>query len=83
LNLLIAYVQYISPPNLNKINNMQVGRKRGLLIVFEGIDRVGKSTQCEMLTQWFINTKNEPAQKIGFPGNCTFKPQTVRPQAAS
>jgi hypothetical protein len=47
---------------------MQVGRKRGLLIVFEGIDRVGKSTQCELLTQWFINAKQEPTQRMGFPG---------------
>jgi thymidylate kinase len=47
---------------------MQVARKRGLLIVFEGVDRVGKSTQCEMLAQWFINSKHEPTQRMGFPG---------------
>jgi thymidylate kinase len=46
---------------------MQAIKKRGLFIVFEGIDRVGKSTQCEMLTQWF-NTRNEPTQRIVFPG---------------
>jgi thymidylate kinase len=45
-----------------------VGRKRGLLIVFEGIDRVGKSTQCKMLKDWFINEKHENAERIGFPG---------------
>ena len=52
---------------------MQAGRKRGLFIVFEGIDRVGKSTQCEMLSQWFTNYKNEPTQRIVFPGIHNFK----------
>ena len=45
-----------------------VGKKRGLLIVFEGIDRVGKSTQCKMLKDWFINEKQENSERIAFPG---------------
>jgi hypothetical protein len=42
--------------------------KRGLFIVFEGIDRVGKTTQCKMLQKWFTVVKQEPASLMSFPG---------------
>ncbi len=43
-------------------------KKRGLLIVFEGVDRVGKSTQVEMLKNYFIDKKAENCEKACFPG---------------
>lgn len=43
--------------------------KRGLLIVFEGMDRVGKSTQCELLVEYFKKVRNEKVEKINFPGS--------------
>lgn len=42
-------------------------KKRGLLIVFEGMDRVGKSTQCQLLKDYFIN-KKQNVELINFPG---------------
>jgi len=47
--------------------------KRGLLIVFEGMDRVGKSTQCELLAQYFKNVRKEIVERINFPGNNFYK----------
>ncbi len=46
-----------------------VGRKRGLLIVFEGVDRVGKSTQVQLLKDWFMNSRHEMTDCMRFPGN--------------
>lgn len=43
-------------------------RRRGLLIVFEGVDRAGKSTQCDMLKNYFINMKDEKTERMSFPG---------------
>jgi len=40
---------------------------RGALIVFEGCDRAGKSTQCRKLVQ-ILNERNIKAEYIGFPG---------------
>jgi len=45
------------------------GIKRGLLIVFEGLDRVGKSTQCELLSEYFKNNRKENVERINFPGD--------------
>ncbi len=45
-----------------------IGRKRGLFIVFEGIDRVGKSTQVQMLKDWFNNERHELTDGMRFPG---------------
>jgi thymidylate kinase len=47
-------------------------KKRGLFIVFEGVDRVGKSTQVEMLKNYFINKKLEDCEKLNFPGKILF-----------
>lgn len=49
-----------------------VGRKRGLLIVFEGVDRVGKSTQVQMLKDWFANQRQEITDCMRFPGSNIF-----------
>lgn len=51
-------------------------RGRGLFIVFEGVDRAGKSTQCEMLKNYFLDNKKQEVEKIGFPGHQKFK---IRP----
>ena len=52
---------------------MITSRKRGLLIVFEGMDRVGKSTQCKLLKEFFLTVKNEKVEMINFPGMFKFK----------
>lgn len=44
--------------------------KRGLFIVFEGIDRSGKSTQCNMLTNYF-DINNISYLFIHFPDRST------------
>ena len=40
--------------------------KRGLFIVFEGLDRSGKSTQSQMLTDYLIS-QGQKCRKINFP----------------
>jgi dTMP kinase len=42
--------------------------QRGLLIVVEGCDRSGKSTQCERLVNTLVESGTE-AQLVKFPGN--------------
>jgi dTMP kinase len=42
-------------------------KKRGLLIIFEGVDRAGKSTQCQLLKNYFLD-KKENAEILAFPG---------------
>ena len=44
--------------------------KRGMLIVFEGNDRVGKSTQAKKLVEWF-KTNGKLAQFVQFPDRST------------
>lgn len=46
--------------------------KRGALIVLEGCDRSGKSTQCKRLVE-ALNNKGIPSQLMRFPGN-SFNP---------
>lgn len=48
---------------------MPIGR--GALIVFEGCDRAGKSTQVKMLIE-ALNARNIPAQARGFPDRKTI-----------
>ena len=43
-------------------------KKRGLFIVFEGIDLSGKNTQCSLLENYFNNKLKEVA-RYTFPGN--------------
>jgi dTMP kinase len=43
---------------------------RGKLIVFEGLDRAGKSTQCEMLVN-ALRTDGVKVRHIRFPGTRT------------
>jgi hypothetical protein len=47
--------------------------KKGQLIVFEGVDGVGKTTLSEMLTQW-LQSLSEDAVYFSFPGR---EPQTL------
>lgn len=44
--------------------------KRGLLIVFEGCDKTGKSTQCKLLFE-ALKHKNIEARMINFPNRTT------------
>jgi thymidylate kinase len=42
-------------------------KKRGLFIVFEGLDRAGKSTQAKLLQKYF-NLHEEESKLLIFPG---------------
>lgn len=50
-------------------NNIEPKRRRGALIVVEGLDRAGKSTQCAMLMD-MLEGQGYMAEYIRFPG-CT------------
>ncbi len=50
------------------MKNFTEKKKRGLLIVFEGVDRAGKSTQLQMLKNYFEEKKNEKCHDLRFPG---------------
>ena len=45
--------------------------KRGLLIVFEGLDRCGKTTQTKKL-KTFFESQSLNSQIINFPGKFDF-----------
>ncbi|EGC36643.1 hypothetical protein DICPUDRAFT_97517 [Dictyostelium purpureum] len=51
----------------NRMNIM----KRGLFILFEGADRVGKSTQVQSLTNHISNSRNLPTKSLRFPDRTT------------
>ncbi|EDQ92738.1 uncharacterized protein MONBRDRAFT_13883 [Monosiga brevicollis MX1] len=44
---------------------------RGLLIVLEGCDRCGKSTQCGRLVEWLKNHRPNGAESMRFPDRTT------------
>jgi thymidylate kinase len=46
--------------------------KRGIFVVFEGVDKVGKSTQTNMLIEYIKNDLKEKVQKFAFPGVSIF-----------
>ena len=48
-------------------NQEVIKNKKGLFIVFEGLDRSGKSTQSSKLFEHFQKELNLPAQKLNFP----------------
>ena len=50
------------------MKNVLDKRKRGLLIVFEGVDRIGKSTQIKLLKEYFLSIKQQGCQEFAFPG---------------
>lgn len=43
---------------------------RGALIVYEGLDRAGKSTQCEKLVE-ALQKEGKKVRHLRFPGMCT------------
>lgn len=44
-----------------------MGSKRGALIVLEGVDRAGKTTQCKKLVE-ALQQSDRPAEMMRFPG---------------
>jgi thymidylate kinase len=50
---------------------------RGALIVFEGLDRAGKSTQCKMLAEALQNDGHK-VRHMRFPG--TYRILLIAPQ---
>jgi thymidylate kinase len=44
--------------------------KRGKLIVFEGLDRAGKTTQCQMLVS-ALQAEGQSVLFMRFPGTCS------------
>ena len=51
--------------------------KRGAFILFEGVDRSGKTTQCKRLVD-YLKGKGVPTEFMRFPGGFTF----VKPAGA-
>jgi dTMP kinase len=49
--------------------------KRGAFILFEGIDRCGKSTQCAMLSE-YLSSKGS-SEKINFPNRTSAIGQMI------
>ena len=43
--------------------------RRGVLMVLEGCDRAGKSTQCKKLVKYLVDN-NIKAKEWTFPGSC-------------
>lgn len=54
------------------MKNILQNKKRGLLIVFEGVDRAGKTTQLKMLKNYFENVKNEECVDLRYPSKKLF-----------
>uniref|UniRef100_A0A672I3J5 Thymidylate kinase-like domain-containing protein n=1 Tax=Salarias fasciatus TaxID=181472 RepID=A0A672I3J5_SALFA len=51
--------------------------KRGALIVLEGVDKVGKTTQCSKLVQ-ALKQSGRPAEMLRFPGEAaSLKPMPL------
>ena len=50
-------------------------KNRGALLVFEGCDRCGKSTQTARLADW-LNEKGVAAKRINFPGKFSTESRT-------
>lgn len=50
------------------MSEQNLNRKRGHLIVIEGLDRAGKTTQCEALCE-DIGGQDKEIKYIKFPGN--------------
>lgn len=61
--------------------NCVTRRGRGILVAFEGCDRSGKSTQCQMLVEYLKSIGRDVAH-LRFPGNCSFckflRPSSVK-----
>jgi ABC-type polysaccharide/polyol phosphate transport system ATPase subunit len=51
---------------------------RGKLIVFEGLDRAGKSTQCQMLAE-SLQKDGLKVRHMRFPGTCEFGSVELQP----
>ena len=49
------------------VQTANITKERGLLIVVEGLDRSGKSTQCDLLRK-HIEKQGKKARYVKFPG---------------
>lgn len=56
---------------------MENNKKRGLFIVFEGLDRSGKSTQVEKLENYFNEMIEQPCKVFRFPDRTTEMGKTI------
>lgn len=50
--------------------------KRGALIVLEGVDKAGKTTQCKKLVQ-ALQERGFPAEMMRFPGKTCYNDPNV------
>ena len=63
-----AFAPFLWPfEQVYSVMNALTRRGRGLLVAFEGCDRSGKSTQCQMLVDYLKSTGRDVAH-LCFPG---------------
>jgi len=54
-----------------KSDNKMVSTKRGALIIFEGLDRIGKTTQSKLLYEHLVNDCGLACERLAFPDRTT------------
>ncbi|KAK4621772.1 Thymidylate kinase [Fulvia fulva] len=59
------------------MSHEQPSPRRGRLIVFEGLDRSGKSTQCERLVTWLREKQDRGSWHMRFPDRTTVIGQMI------
>lgn len=73
----LSLVHYLTSVFLPKQRlNMRMS-KRGALIVVEGIDKSGKSTQCELLVNNLNKKEQNSAKLMKFPDRTTVIGKTI------
>ncbi|KAK5164498.1 Thymidylate kinase [Saxophila tyrrhenica] len=59
-----------APSSVDQTRLIKMAGKRGMLVVFEGLDRSGKSTQCERLAET-LRKEGESVEHMRFPNRIT------------